>query len=109
MRLCGCAVLILGAFLSLAADWPQWLGTNRNGVSTETVEPWKGELKIAWRQPLGEGHGGPVVANGRVFTHYKVAGKEQEEVAAFDAKTGKEIWKRTYDRPSFSNIYGNGP
>lgn len=103
------AVIIVSAILSLAADWPQWLGPNRNGVSTESVEPWKGELKTLWRQPLGEGHSGPVVAKGRVFIHTKVAGKEKEEIAAFDAKTGKEIWRTTYDRPAFTNIYGNGP
>jgi outer membrane protein assembly factor BamB len=103
------AIGFAGTLLSLAADWPQWLGPNRNGVSTERVEPWKGDLKILWRQPVGEGHSGPVVANGRAFIHYKVAGKEQEELAAFDAKTGKEVWRKAYDRPPFSNIYGNGP
>jgi len=92
-----------------AADWPQWLGPDRNGTSSESVQPWKGELKTLWRQPLGEGHGGPVVSRGRVIIHSKVDGKEKEQVACFDATTGKELWRSVYDRPAFTNIYGNGP
>jgi outer membrane protein assembly factor BamB len=91
------------------ADWPQWLGPNRDGVSTEQVEPWKGELKALWRQKVGEGHSSPVVASGRVFVHARVAGKEQEEVIAYDARTGKEQWRMAYDRPAFKNQFGNGP
>jgi outer membrane protein assembly factor BamB len=95
--------------VALAADWPQWLGPNRDGKSDETVAPWKGELKVAWRKPVGEGHSSPVVANGRVFVHAKVDGKEMEEVIAFDVKDGKELWRKAYERPPYKNIYGNGP
>jgi outer membrane protein assembly factor BamB len=96
-------------FPLLAADWPQWLGPTRDGVSPESVEPWTGPLKVLWRQPVGEGHSSPVVAVGRVFTHAKVAGSEREEVFARDAATGKLLWRHAYGRPPFSNFFGNGP
>ncbi len=104
LLLCLCTTVLL-----LAADWPQWRGPNRDGVSSELVEPWKGELKVLWKQPVGEGHSSPVVADGRVFVHAKVAGAEREEVLAFDAGSGKRLWQMSYERTPYSNQYGSGP
>src|SRR5947209_18364536 len=87
-------VLVLPA---AAADWPQWLGPARDGNSPETVAPWKGRPKVLWRKPVGEGNSSPVVAGGRVFVHAKVADKDVEEVVAFDATGGKELWRTPYD------------
>jgi outer membrane protein assembly factor BamB len=103
------AGLLVALLAALAADWPQFLGPNRDNTSPEHVEPWTGELKIVWRQPVGEGHSSPIVAKGRVFTHAKVADKEDEEVTAWDASTGKPLWRKQYERPKFENFFGNGP
>ncbi|HEV3203407.1 MAG TPA: PQQ-binding-like beta-propeller repeat protein, partial [Gemmataceae bacterium] len=78
-------------------------------VSPEKIEPWKEAPKVLWRQPVGEGHSSPVVSGGKVFVHAKVKDKDEEEVAAFDAKTGESLWKKNYSRGSFSNFFGNGP
>ena len=103
------ALLCTAAWLSLGADWPQWLGPNRNGTSTEIVKPWKGAPKVHWRLPVGDGNGGPVVSNGRVFLLTKVKDKNAEEVTALDAATGKEVWRQSYPRAEFTSMYGNGP
>jgi outer membrane protein assembly factor BamB len=92
-----------------AGDWPQWLGPNRDNSTTEKIEPWTAAPKGLWRQPVGEGNSSPVVADGRVFVHAKISVKDQEEITAFDAKTGKLQWKQTYDRAPFKSLYGNGP
>jgi outer membrane protein assembly factor BamB len=62
-----------------------------------------------WRRAVGEGHSSPVVAGGRVFLHSKVQDKNDEEVAAYDAKTGKELWHATYPRGEFRPLFGAGP
>ena len=54
------------AAASAAGDWPQWLGPNRDGTSTEIVKPWTGEPKVLWRAKVGDGHSSPIVANGVV-------------------------------------------
>jgi outer membrane protein assembly factor BamB len=108
-RLLVFCLLPVACCLLLGADWPQWLGPNRDGISPEAVEPWKGELKVLWRYPVGEGHSSPIVAQGRVFVHARVQGQEKEEVIAYDAKTGKELWRSSYERPPFKNQFGNGP
>jgi outer membrane protein assembly factor BamB len=100
---------LLCASLAAAEDWPQWLGPQRNGVSTEKIAPWKQVPKVLWRQPIGEGNSGPVVAHGRVFLHAKVKDKNEEEVFALDAETGDRLWQRTYSRAAFKSFYGNGP
>jgi outer membrane protein assembly factor BamB len=93
----------------LAADWPQWLGPHRDGGSSEAVAPWKGPLKVLWRKPAGEGNSAPVVSAGQVFLHSKVQGKFEEEIRAFDANSGKTLWRTAYQRGNFSSPYGNGP
>jgi outer membrane protein assembly factor BamB len=97
------------AGLAAAGDWPQWLGPNRDGSSPETVEPWKEPPKVLWRHAVGAGNSSPVVAEGRVFIHAKVKDKEEEEVAAFDAATGKLLWQVVHPRSAFTSLYGNGP
>ncbi len=103
------AVLVVLSPFAAAADWPQWLGPNRDGSVPEKVVPWKGDLKVLWRADVGEGHSSPVVAGGLVYLHTKVAGKDAEMVQAFDAKTGNEVWKQAYDKPAFTTLFGNGP
>lgn len=107
-------VCLFATVPAIAEDWPQWLGPRRDNSTTETIAPWKGELKVLWRARVGEGHSSPVVADGRVFIHAKVASraakaKSEEEMSAFDAKTGKVLWQRSYRRAAFDSKFGNGP
>lgn len=102
-------LLLLLAAPALAADWPQWLGPKRDGSSPEKLTPWKGELKAAWRVPVGDGHSSPVIANGKVYLHAKVKGKSAEELLCFDAKTGKPLWNKGYPRGFILNPFGTGP
>jgi outer membrane protein assembly factor BamB len=104
-----CLVLVLTATLASAGDWPQWLGPNRDGSSPEKVAPWKEAPKVLWHVPVGEGHSSPVVAGGKLFLHTRVKDKDEEQVTAFDAKSGKESWSVTYARGKFSSPFGVGP
>jgi outer membrane protein assembly factor BamB len=104
--------LLAGLFVAgfaEAKDWPQWLGPNRDGSSSEIVSPWKDVPQVLWRHPVGEGNSSPVVANGRVFIHAKVKDKNEEEVVAWDATTGKLLWQTTHPRAALKSLYGNGP
>jgi outer membrane protein assembly factor BamB len=102
-------ILLLACTPAPAADWPQWLGPNRDGASAEEVAPWKEAPKVLWRVEAGEGYSVPVVAAGRVFVHARVAGKQEEEVLALDAETGKEVWHTVYPRAPFSSFLNTGP
>jgi outer membrane protein assembly factor BamB len=103
------AILLIVTSSAHAADWPQWLGPKRDGSTPEKVAPWQKPLEALWRQPAGEGNSGPVIADGRVFVHAKVKGKLEEELAAYDADSGKLLWRKSYPRPALTTAYGNGP
>jgi outer membrane protein assembly factor BamB len=102
--------LLLGMSLTLhAADWPQWLGAKRDGGTTESIEPWNESPKVLWRAKVGVGFSTPVIVDGRVFVHARVNGKEREELIAFEAKTGKVLWREAYNRGPYSSVLNTGP
>jgi len=101
------------ALLSLAADWPQFRGLKRDGVSAETglLRQWPATgPKQAWRRPIGEGYSGMAVAGNRLYTMYagEQEGKPTEFAVALDAATGAEIW-RTAIGDKYDTQFGNGP
>ncbi len=102
-------LLALGMGRADSADWPQWLGPNRNGVSAEAVAPWKGSPKVVWRQKIYQSFSSPVVADGLVFVHTCVVDKDIEEVIALDAATGKQRWRDSYPRAKYRSQLGTGP
>jgi outer membrane protein assembly factor BamB len=77
-----------------AADWPQWRGPDRNGVSQETglLKEWpKDGPKLLWKlDDLGAGYSTPAVAGGRVYLQTNT--KDEESALALDVKDGKQIW-----------------
>ncbi|MCS6863854.1 MAG: PQQ-binding-like beta-propeller repeat protein [Gemmataceae bacterium] len=103
--------LVVGALTltARAADWPQFLGPQRDNTTPETVEPWTSELKPLWKKPVGEAHSSPVVANGTVYLFYQPKGQNADTLAAFDAKTGTRKWEKSYDRAEIKLLFGNGP
>jgi outer membrane protein assembly factor BamB len=109
MRWHAVLVVLMWASVARAGDWPQWLGPNRDGSSPEKVSPWKEAPKEVWRVELDQGFSAPVVADGRVFIHARVKDKEEEEVLALDARTGKQLWRASYARARFTSMLGNGP
>jgi outer membrane protein assembly factor BamB len=114
----GFALTLAISFNLSAADWPQFLGPNRDGTTPETVDAWKDELKPLWRKPVGEAHASPVVADGVVYIFAQptvpffslLLGHATEDcLTAFDAKTGEVKWTQSYERPEFKPLFGNGP
>lgn len=95
-------------------DWPQWLGSERDGVWRERgvidAIPAAG-LPVKWRARVLNGWSGPAVADGRVYVtdHDPRAEPEVERVLCFDEQTGKELWKYAYPCPYGNMEYGNGP
>ena len=64
------ALLVTGSTPIVADNWPQWRGTDANGVSLETALPasWSATQGIAWRTKLdGAGVSTPIVWGERVF------------------------------------------
>lgn len=93
-------VAVLALFVSVpaaAADWPQFLGTTRNGVyaGPELNAKWPATgPRVVWRKQIGEGLSGPVVAQNRLILFHRV--DDREVVESFDARTGVAQWRHAY-------------
>ena len=84
-----------------AADWPQWRGPNRDGISSETglLAAWPpAGPRLVWRATgLGEGYASIAVARGRLYTQGQRG--SQQFVMAFDVKTWTESPSSARYRP----------
>lgn len=86
------ALLLLSTAAAQAADWPQWRGPQRDGISSETgLFTTERPFAEGWRGPLGLGFSGIAVADGRAFTLF--AQGDDEFAVCLDAQTGEERWR----------------
>ena len=102
-------LVLLPVALTLAADWPQFRGPQRDGVSAETglLAKWPDDgPRELWSTKLGGGYSGIAAVDGRLFTMF--ADGSDEFVAALDAATGNEIW-RVRSGGKFKDMFGDGP
>lgn len=93
------SVVMLAGAAAVGEDWPQWRGSQRDGVVREKgllEELPDGPLPRAWTQPVGSGYSGPTVADGRVYLTDQVR-ENVERVLCFDAATGEPLWQHEYD------------
>jgi hypothetical protein len=88
------ATILSVAAIQAAADWPQWQGPDRTGVSKETglLQQWPASgPSVVWTATgLGNGYGSMAVAGNRVFVQGTRDG--QSVVVAYNRADGKEAW-----------------
>jgi outer membrane protein assembly factor BamB len=93
-----------------AADWPQWLGPDRNGVAPAEglLSAWPKEgPKVLWRVPCGEGCATPVVAGGRLVLMDRA--DTAERIRCYAADSGRELWAVEYEETAgVSTAWGQG-
>jgi len=80
---------------ALAADWPQWRGPERTGMSSETglLQQWPAEgPKLLWQvNDIGDGYATPSVVGERVYVISSRA-MDNEFVQALSVKDGRVLW-----------------
>lgn len=99
--------LLLSFSLSASgADWPQWRGPDRTGISKETglAKEWPKEgPKLLWQaKDLGDGYSTPSVVGDRVYL-ISNQGMDDEYVHALSTADGKQIWKTTIGKVGPNN------
>jgi outer membrane protein assembly factor BamB len=105
--------LVAALSATLASDWPQFRGTQRDGCSPETglLRAWpEAGPREAWRKAIGPGYSGVSVVDGRLYTMYAEGdGDDAKEYAyALDLADGKQIW-RTEVGKRYDEQFGKGP
>lgn len=97
-------VVLIAATFSLAAsaaDWPQFQGPNRNGISPETglARTWPASgPRVLWTTKVGLGFAGPVVRDGQVYILDRVE-NARDVLRCLSLDTGKELWRYAYNAP----------
>ena len=84
----------------VAGDWPQFLGPDRNNISSETklAEKFPADgPETLWKVPLSGGFGSASVLDGKVYVIDHKG--DQDIVRCLDLKDGKEAWSYSYDAP----------
>ncbi len=78
-----------------SADWPQWRGPQRNGISDERglLKEWPADgPRLIWQaKDIGDGYSTPSVVGDRVYLMSN-RGTDDEFVQALGAKDGQQIW-----------------
>lgn len=93
-----------------SGDWHQYHGPNRDRISTESGwdSDWSDAApKTIWKANVGTGFSSFSVADGRVYTMGNT--DDKDTVWCFDAQSGEEIWKYTYDCELQPYLYEGGP
>ncbi|HJS73689.1 MAG TPA: PQQ-binding-like beta-propeller repeat protein [Vicinamibacteria bacterium] len=91
------SLVLFLALATPAADWPQFLGPDRNGVygGPAISVSWAGDGPARlWEKKVGQGFAGPAVVGGRVILFHRVGDKEVIESLA--AATGASQWRHEY-------------
>lgn len=93
-----------------STDWPQWRGAGRTGVVAtilDVAEWGDRQPQQLWEAEVGTGFSSIVVSAGRAFT---VGNMDDHDVVwAFDAATGKVLWKHSSAAPLDPNLFEGGP
>lgn len=102
-------VLAVGEARS-GADWPQWRGPARNGLSTETglLQRWppSGPPQIWAVASVGGGYGSMAVTGDRIFVQGSRG--NQSVINVLNGADGKGVWSKALG-PAGSNDRGSGP
>jgi outer membrane protein assembly factor BamB len=92
-RVTGLLLLLLVS--AAGADWPQWRGPQRNGLSQETglAKEWPKEgPELVWKAAaIGSGYSTPAVVGERLYLLGN-EGLENEFVQALGTKDGQRVW-----------------
>ncbi len=92
------------------AYWTDFRGPMRDGIYTEMAvrASWPADgLKPLWRQPVGGGYASFVTDGSHAFTIEQRRGNEV--VAAYDIRTGRELWSASWAAFFEESMGGDGP
>lgn len=96
---------------SVAGDWPQVLGPERNGITVgeKLLPKWpQSGPRVEWQADVGEGFAGVAAKAGRVYLFHREG--SEESLQCMQAATGDSIWSsESACRYSGSYASDNGP
>jgi outer membrane protein assembly factor BamB len=103
--------IALSATALSAADWPQFLGPNRDGAAAESeasIHIPSDDSKVLWKISLGSGFAGPAVADNKALIFHRV--NDEARLDALEPNSGKVLWSFRYPTNYVDSFgFDNGP
>jgi len=89
-------LVLIGATLAFAQDWPQWRGANRDGKVAGFTAPqtWPTELTQKWKATVGAGDATPALVGDRLYVFVRQG--EDEVALCLNAEDRNELWRDKY-------------
>ena len=86
--------------LPLTGSWPQFRGPQRNNVAVydqPLARQWPaGGPPPLWRIPVGEGHAGAAIHQGRVYLVDYDRERQEDAIRCLSLADGRDIWRYSY-------------
>ncbi len=81
---------------TMAQDWPQWRGPNRDGKVSGFAAPqeWPAELTQKWKVTVGSGDSTPALVGDKLYVSARQG--EEEVTLCLNAADGNDLWKDKY-------------
>jgi len=90
------ALILVPVVHTGAADWPQFRGPNRDGVSSEVglLRAWpEGGPAIVWETAVGPGYAAAAIHSGKVYFNDYDPATSEYLVRCLTLDEGKELWR----------------
>lgn len=93
-------------------DWPQILGSDRNGIAAvdeKLLDNWdQAGPQLLWEREVGNSYAGLAVQSGIAVLFHRV--RNEEVIEALEAATGETLWKEGYSTSFYPQVGGgDGP
>ena len=91
-------VTLVACGLIHAADWPNWLGPNHDGISPEKgfKTTWTDKPKVLWEKPLGAAFSSFTIVGDKLYT---CGAKDNKQVLfCLNPATGDTIWELPFEK-----------
>ena len=92
-----------------AQDWPQWRGTNRDGIVKGFITPgsWPPELTMQWSKTIGAGDATPLLVGEHLYLFTRQ--DDNEVILCLDAGSGDELWRNDYKAAAVTGAASRHP
>lgn len=99
---------LVSAASAHARDWPNWLGPDLNGISTESGWEDHGKEQPVWSRSLGLGYSMPSIAEGRLYTLGHDPEQSLDTIFCLDKDSGETLWTHELSSKIWDTFHGGG-
>lgn len=102
-------VAVAAVTASARADWPNFRGSNHDGISDETgfKTTWTDSPPLVWERIIGSGFSSIACVGDKIYTCGTQ--KEQQVIFCLNADTGNVIWQKRIEKEYRESSGGDGP